>query len=81
MPKIPSVRITDLVEAMSGKRQYDIIGIRPGEKLHEVMVPEKVAHHTLEYNDHYGSHRPLPSSTRTLITIRTMRRAGQGRER
>jgi len=59
VPKIPSVRITDLVEAMSGYRQYDIIGIRPGEKLHEVMVPEEVAHHTLEFKDHYVITPPI----------------------
>lgn len=53
VPKIPSVRILDLVEAMSGNRKHEVIGIRPGEKLHEVMVPEEVAHHTLEFKDHF----------------------------
>lgn len=53
VPKIPSVQILDLVEAMSGAREYDVIGIRPGEKLHEIMVPEEVAHHTLEFEKHY----------------------------
>ncbi len=53
VPKIPSVRILDLVEAMSGSREHEIIGIRPGEKLHEVMVPEEVAHQTYEFDDHY----------------------------
>jgi len=53
VPKIPSVRITDLVEAMSGKKDYEVIGIRPGEKLHEIMVPEEMAHHTIEFSDHF----------------------------
>ncbi|WP_016956749.1 UDP-N-acetylglucosamine 4,6-dehydratase (inverting) [Catenovulum agarivorans] len=53
VPKIPSVNILDLVEAISGSREYEVIGIRPGEKLHEVMVPEEVAHQTLEFHDHY----------------------------
>lgn len=53
VPKIPSIRILDLVESMSGNRDFDIIGIRPGEKLHEVMVPEEMAHHSLEFKDHY----------------------------
>lgn len=53
VPKIPSIRIVDLVEAMSGKREFETIGIRPGEKLHEVMVPEEMAHHSLEFDDHY----------------------------
>lgn len=53
VPKIPSITIIDLVESMSGKRDFEIIGIRPGEKLHEVMVPEEMAHHSLEFDDHY----------------------------
>ncbi|MDM7860154.1 UDP-N-acetylglucosamine 4,6-dehydratase (inverting) [Alteromonas sp. ASW11-36] len=53
VPKIPSIRITDLIEAMSGTRDYDLVGIRPGEKLHEVMVPEEMAHHSYEFDDHY----------------------------
>jgi UDP-N-acetylglucosamine 4,6-dehydratase len=53
VPKIPSIRILDLVESISGNRDYEIVGIRPGEKLHEVMVPEEMAHHSLEFDDHY----------------------------
>jgi UDP-N-acetylglucosamine 4,6-dehydratase len=53
VPKIPSVRILDLVEAMSGKRDFELVGIRPGEKLHEIMVPEEMAHHSLEFDDHF----------------------------
>lgn len=53
VPKIPSIRIVDLVESVSGTREYELVGIRPGEKLHEVMVPEEMAHHSLEFDDHY----------------------------
>jgi UDP-N-acetylglucosamine 4,6-dehydratase len=53
VPKIPSIRILDLVESISGNREYEIVGIRPGEKLHEVMVPQEMAHHSLEFDDHY----------------------------
>ena len=53
VPKIPSVAILDLVESMSGTREHELVGIRPGEKLHEVMVPEEMAHHSLEFDDHY----------------------------
>lgn len=38
---------------MSGSREIELIGIRPGEKLNEVMVPEEMAHHSLEFDDHY----------------------------
>lgn len=53
VPKIPSIRIVDLVEAMSGSKEFETIGIRPGEKLHELMVPEEMAHHSVEFDDHY----------------------------
>ncbi|MBT0584954.1 UDP-N-acetylglucosamine 4,6-dehydratase (inverting) [Alteromonas oceanisediminis] len=53
VPKIPSIRISDLIEAMSGTRDFELVGIRPGEKLHEIMVPEEMAHHTFEFDDHY----------------------------
>jgi UDP-N-acetylglucosamine 4,6-dehydratase len=38
---------------MTGSREYEEIGIRPGEKLHEIMVPEEVSRHTLDFDDHY----------------------------
>jgi UDP-N-acetylglucosamine 4,6-dehydratase len=53
VPKIPSIRILDLVEAMQGNREHEIVGIRPGEKLHEVMVPEELAHQSVEFADHF----------------------------
>lgn len=53
VPKIPSVRITDLATAMEPDLKQKIIGIRPGEKLHEVMCPRDDAHLTLEFGDHY----------------------------
>ena len=59
VPKIPSVKITDLAFAMSRVKDVEVVGIRPGEKLHEVMVPEEVAHHTLEFHDHYVITPPI----------------------
>jgi len=53
VPKIPSIQIIDLVESISGKREYELVGIRPGEKLHEVMVPQEMSHHSLEFDDHF----------------------------
>jgi UDP-N-acetylglucosamine 4,6-dehydratase/5-epimerase len=53
VPKLPSVRITDLAQAMSENISYDIIGTRPGEKLHEKMVPRDDAARTIEFNDHF----------------------------
>ncbi|HWR39474.1 MAG TPA: UDP-N-acetylglucosamine 4,6-dehydratase (inverting) [Patescibacteria group bacterium] len=53
VPKIPSMRIIDLVEAMAPGIKQDIIGIRPGEKLHEIMCPLDSYYLTLEFADHY----------------------------
>jgi len=47
VPKIPSVRIMDLAEAMAPGCETDIIGIRPGEKLHEVLIPQAIARNVL----------------------------------
>ena len=53
VPKIPSSRIVDLATAMAPELPIKIIGIRPGEKLHEIMCPADDSHLTLEFPDHY----------------------------
>jgi len=53
VPKIPSMRITDLAKAMAPDLPIKIIGIRPGEKLHEIMCPADDFYHTLEFDDHF----------------------------
>ena len=53
VPKIPSVKITDLATAMAPDMPQKVIGIRPGEKLHEVMCPMDDSHLTVEFEDHY----------------------------
>lgn len=53
VPKIPSMRITDLAESLAADMPTKIIGIRPGEKLHEIMCPADDSHLTLEFDDHY----------------------------
>ncbi len=53
VPKIPSINITDLARAVAPDIAQKIIGIRPGEKLHEVMCPADDSYHTYEYDDHF----------------------------
>lgn len=53
VPKIPSMNIIDLAKSMAPHLPIKIIGIRPGEKLHEVMCPHDDSHLTLEFDDHY----------------------------
>ena len=53
VPKIPSIRIADLAKAVAPNLKQTIVGIRPGEKLHEVMCPSDDSHLTLEFDDHF----------------------------
>ncbi len=53
VPKIPSINIMDLAESMAAGIATKIVGIRPGEKLHEIMCPADDSHLTIEFSDHY----------------------------
>ncbi|WP_100401664.1 UDP-N-acetylglucosamine 4,6-dehydratase (inverting) [Bacillus sp. FJAT-42315] len=53
VPKIPSMTITDLAKAVAPECVIDIVGIRPGEKLHEAMIMEDDARHTREFDMYY----------------------------
>src|SRR5436853_5161925 len=53
VPKIPSMRLVDLAETIAPGCEIETIGIRPGEKLHEVLVSEDEARNTLEVEDRY----------------------------
>jgi UDP-N-acetylglucosamine 4,6-dehydratase len=53
VPKIPSIRIVDLAAAMAPGVELRTVGIRPGEKIHEVMCPADDSHLTLEFDDHF----------------------------
>jgi UDP-N-acetylglucosamine 4,6-dehydratase len=53
IPKIPSIKIVDLASAMAPHLKQQVIGIRPGEKIHEVMCPADDAHLTIEFDDHF----------------------------
>lgn len=51
--KIPSMKISDIAHAVSPEASQKVIGIRPGEKLHEQMISIEDAQHTYEYSDYY----------------------------
>jgi len=53
VPKIPSMKIVDLAEAICPECKMEIIGIRPGEKLHEVMIPRDDSRNAVEFDDFY----------------------------
>jgi UDP-N-acetylglucosamine 4,6-dehydratase len=78
VPKIPSMRITDLVRALAPGCEVKVTGIRPGEKVHEVLVSEDEAHQAIDLGDmyvikpvlrwsaedHWTTGRPLPDGFR-----------------
>jgi UDP-N-acetylglucosamine 4,6-dehydratase len=53
VPKIPSMRMVDVARAIAPEARLEFVGIRPGEKLHEVMVPEDDARGTVELPERY----------------------------
>lgn len=53
VPKIPSMNIMDLAKAIAPECETEIVGIRPGEKLHEIMISTDDARNTVEFDDHY----------------------------
>ena len=54
IPKLPSIKIVDLITAMAGDNNYKIVGIRPGEKLHEVMIPTEESLNCIDMEKYYS---------------------------
>jgi len=54
VPKIPSMKITDLADAIAPKAKINVIGIRPGEKIHEVLLTEDESRHTREFAEFFA---------------------------
>jgi UDP-N-acetylglucosamine 4,6-dehydratase len=79
VPKIPSVKVTDLAEAIAPELPTRVVGIRPGEKLHEVMCPADDSHLTLEFDDHFVI-RPTIRFHHTDIDYSTNARGENGRD-
>lgn len=70
--KIPSMRVVDIAEAIAPGKPIKIVGMRPGEKLHEQMISVEDSQHTFECDDHYKIMPAwtLPSSKGTLVIER-----------
>jgi UDP-N-acetylglucosamine 4,6-dehydratase len=78
VPKIPSMRIVDLAKAMAPQLPIKIIGIRPGEKLHEIMCPSDDSYHTFEYKDHFVIAPSIQFSSRSNdFTINALQERGK----
>jgi UDP-N-acetylglucosamine 4,6-dehydratase len=69
VPKIPSMKMTEMAKAIAPDMPQKIIGIRPGEKLHEIMCPVDDSHITLEFEDHFVI-KPSITFTRKIDYIK-----------
>ena len=78
VPKIPSTTITDLATSVAPDLPHKIIGIRPGEKLHEVMVPEDDGRSTVELADRYAILPPLEEKLMVKWLERGAKRVPEG---
>jgi len=77
IPKIPSMKIVDMAKALAPDLPHKIIGIRPGEKLHEVMCPADDSHLTLEFHDHYVIQPSIQFSRKEDFTINKLGEKGK----
>lgn len=77
VPKIPSMKIIDLAKAMAPNLKIKIIGIRPGEKLHEAMISRDDSHLVLEFKDHYVIEPSINSYRVADFTINELNEKGQ----
>lgn len=60
IPKIPSMRVTDLADAIAPNLPRRVVGIRPGEKVHEVLITEDESRHAVSFGDYYAVYPSFP---------------------
>ncbi|WP_415883468.1 UDP-N-acetylglucosamine 4,6-dehydratase (inverting) [Neptuniibacter sp. QD34_54] len=77
IPKIPSMAVVELAKAMAPDLNHKIIGIRPGEKLHEIMCPADDSHLTLEFDDHYVICPTIQFTHQSDYSVNQLGEAGQ----
>ena len=77
VPKIPSVRVVDLARALAPDLPHRIVGIRPGEKLHEIMCPADDSHLTLEFADHYVIKPAIQFTSQVDFTVNKSGESGR----
>jgi UDP-N-acetylglucosamine 4,6-dehydratase/5-epimerase len=81
IPKIPSIKVVDLAKAMAPEMLQKNIGVRPGEKIHEIMCPADDSHLTLEFKDHFVIKPTIESNRATDFSINKLKETGQLVER
>ena len=75
IPRVPSAKVIDIADALIGDREIktEITGIRPGEKIHEVLVSEEEAYRTIERGNYYVILPMLPELQRDDISVKCYR--------
>ncbi len=77
IPKIPSVKIVNLAKAFKSNIPLKEIGLRPGEKLHEILLPKDSSHHSIEFKDYYVIAPEFDFSKKTNFYIDTSKQRGR----
>ena len=77
VPKIPSMKMTEMAKAIAPHLEQEVIGIRPGEKLHELMCPVDDSHITLEFHDHFVIKPSITFSTPVDYTTNAINEKGK----
>jgi UDP-N-acetylglucosamine 4,6-dehydratase/5-epimerase len=81
IPKIPSIKVVDLAKAMGPEIPQKNIGVRPGEKIHEIMCPADDSHLTLEFTDHFVIKPTIQFNRTTDFSTNKLKETGQPVER
>jgi len=76
--KIPSMKVTDLAKAVAPDAKLEIVGIRPGEKLHEQMISPEDSYYTYEYLDHFKILPSIYNWDRSIERIKDGKRVAEG---
>jgi UDP-N-acetylglucosamine 4,6-dehydratase/5-epimerase len=81
VPKIPSIRVVDLATAMAPELEQKTIGIRPGEKIHEIMCPADDSHLTVEFSDHFVISPSITFTSSSSCNVFSSNRIGESGKR
>jgi UDP-N-acetylglucosamine 4,6-dehydratase/5-epimerase len=77
VPKIPSIKVVDLAKAMAPELPHKVVGIRPGEKMHETMCPADDSHLTLEFDDHFVIKPTIQLIAHIKFSVNKLKEVGQ----
>ncbi len=77
VPKLPSMKIVDMAKALAPELPHEYVGIRPGEKMHEIMCPEDDSHLTLEFHDHFVIRPTIQFSQKRDYTLNPLGEEGK----